>query len=103
MCCALKPSLPHEVPLGNDLMQQRTPSTSATRGGSEYIVPGIDGGSLYGCLASKACTVLSLYGATPDEHNTFTAAVKWPSATFRRHCLTLVLLTVLSSGLSTPP
>ncbi|MFS7901474.1 hypothetical protein Hanom_Chr01g00000091 [Helianthus anomalus] len=41
MCCALKPSLPHEVPLGNDLMQQRTLSNSATRGGSSITMHGL--------------------------------------------------------------
>ncbi|MCI94831.1 hypothetical protein A2U01_0116129, partial [Trifolium medium] len=31
--------------------------------------------------------VSSLYCATPDDPNTFTAVVKCPSATLRRHCL----------------
>ena len=35
MCCALKPSLPREVPLGNDLTYPRTLSTPSTRGASE--------------------------------------------------------------------
>ncbi|GJW38138.1 hypothetical protein Tco_0063983 [Tanacetum coccineum] len=48
ICCALKPSLSHEVPLGNDLMQLKTLSISATRGGSENMMLSMDeGGLLY--------------------------------------------------------
>jgi len=75
-CCARKPSLPQEVPLGNDLRHPRTLSTVAIRGGSEYITFGIDGGGILGCLAINAFMVLPLKGATPEEHNTLTAAMK---------------------------
>ncbi|GJZ57277.1 hypothetical protein Tco_0612771 [Tanacetum coccineum] len=46
ICYALKPSLPHEVHLGNDLMQPKTLSIYATRGGSENVMLGIDEGGL---------------------------------------------------------
>ncbi|GKE30353.1 hypothetical protein Tco_1445737 [Tanacetum coccineum] len=46
ICYALKPSLPHKVPLGNDLMQLKTLSISATRGGSKNVMLGMDGGGL---------------------------------------------------------
>ncbi|MCI61721.1 hypothetical protein A2U01_0082978, partial [Trifolium medium] len=42
---------------------------------------------MYGCLSPKIFTVSSMYGATPDDPNTFTVAMKCPSATLRRHCL----------------
>ncbi|GJW61101.1 hypothetical protein Tco_0110436 [Tanacetum coccineum] len=40
---ALKPSLSHEVPIGNDLMQPKTLSISATMGGSENVLLDMDG------------------------------------------------------------
>ncbi|GKB12379.1 hypothetical protein Tco_0846302 [Tanacetum coccineum] len=98
-----KPSLPQEVPLGNDLMQLKTLSISTTRGGSKNVMLGMDGGGFYGCLASKALIVSSQYGATPEEDNTFTAAVKCPSVTLRRHCLMLVLPVAPSFRKSSPP
>ena len=46
ICCALKPCLRHEVPFGNDLIQLKTLSISAARGGSQIVLLGMDGGSL---------------------------------------------------------
>nr|GEY48359.1 putative exostosin-like protein [Tanacetum cinerariifolium] len=43
------------------------------------------------------------YRATLEEDNTFTAAVKCPSATLQRHCLMLVLPVVPSFRKSPPP
>ena len=61
------------------------------------MVLGMDGGGLYGCLASKALIVSLSCEATPEEHNTFTATIKCPSTTLQRHCLTLVFPFVLPS------
>ncbi|MFS7938241.1 hypothetical protein Hanom_Chr05g00437081 [Helianthus anomalus] len=75
-CWALKPSLPHDVPLGKDLIHPSTQSGSTTRGDSEGKEAGMEGGGIHGCLATKASRVFLLRGATPEEHKTLTAAVK---------------------------
>ncbi|MCI51946.1 hypothetical protein A2U01_0073190, partial [Trifolium medium] len=43
-CWALNPSLPHDVPLGNDLRHFKMVSTSTTSGTSEYMMVGTEGG-----------------------------------------------------------
>jgi hypothetical protein len=51
MCWARKPSLPHDVPLGKDLMRPRTVSTSATSGASGNKAVDMEGGGMYRCLS----------------------------------------------------
>ncbi|GJT43072.1 hypothetical protein Tco_0951787 [Tanacetum coccineum] len=38
ICCAFKPSLPHELPLGNNSMQLKTLSIFATRGAQKNVM-----------------------------------------------------------------
>ncbi|PNX56446.1 hypothetical protein L195_g049886 [Trifolium pratense] len=78
-CWAYKSSLPHDVPLGNNLMHLKTVSTSTTLGASENKVVYTEGGGMYRCLSPKNFMVSSSYEATPYDPNTLTAAVKCPS------------------------
>ncbi|KAF5764148.1 hypothetical protein HanXRQr2_Chr15g0688641 [Helianthus annuus] len=47
-CWALKPSLPHDVPLGKDLIHPSTQSDSTTRGDPEGKEAGMEGGGIHG-------------------------------------------------------
>lgn len=57
---ARKPSLPHDVYLGNDLIHLKIVSTSVTRGALENKVANMKGDGLFRFLASKTFIVRAL-------------------------------------------